>query len=170
MARPAAQRWAKIIDEQEASGLTIREFAHRNGIKLGTLSWWRSHLGRTHRRTAASRFLEVVVGEAPQSSLTLTLPHLRAELVIDHSRPHPRAQTAPRPVLIPTPSRILIAREPVDFRKQIDGLAAVCEVHLGEQPLDGTLFLFRNRRKNALKSLVWTHGGLYSDVQEAREG
>ncbi len=85
MARPAAQRWAKIIDEQEASGLTIREFAQRNGIKLGTLSWWRSHLGRTRRRTAASRFLEVVVGEAPQPGLTLTLPHLRAELVIDHS-------------------------------------------------------------------------------------
>jgi len=74
-------------------------------------------------------------------------------------------------VLIPTPSRILIAREPVDFRKQIDGLAAVCEVHLGEQPLDGTLFLFRNRRKNALKGLVWTHGGftlMYKKLERGR--
>jgi len=62
-------------------------------------------------------------------------------------------------VLIPVPTRILVAREPIDFRKQINGLAAVCEVHLREEPLDGTLFIFRNKRKNALKGLVWTHGG-----------
>ena len=52
-------------------------------------------------------------------------------------------------MLIPTPSRILIARDAIDFRKSIDGLAAVCEVHLGELPLDGTLFVFRNARANA---------------------
>lgn len=62
-------------------------------------------------------------------------------------------------MLIPTPTRILVAREPVDFRKQIDGLAAVCEQVLKEEPLDGTLFLFRNRRGNALKALIWTFGG-----------
>jgi transposase len=61
--------------------------------------------------------------------------------------------------VIPVPPRILFARQPVDFRKQIDGLAAVCERTLGEEPLDGTLFLFSNRDGNALKALVWTHGG-----------
>jgi transposase len=61
--------------------------------------------------------------------------------------------------VIPIPARILFARRPVDFRKQIDGLAAVCERELGEEPLDGTLFLFTNRDGNALKALVWTHGG-----------
>lgn len=74
-------------------------------------------------------------------------------------------------MLIPTPSRILVAREPVDFRKQIDGLAAVCEVHLGEEPLDGTLFVFRNRKGTALKMLVWTHGGftlLYKKLEKGR--
>jgi transposase len=74
-------------------------------------------------------------------------------------------------VLIPTPSRILVARDPVDFRKQIDGLAAVCEVQLGEAPLDGTLFVFRNRRGNGLKMLVWTFGGftlLYKKLEKGR--
>ena len=74
-------------------------------------------------------------------------------------------------MLIPTPSRILVARDPIDFRKQIDGIAAVCEVQLGEQPLDGTLFLFRNRRKTALKALVWTHGGftlMYKKLERGR--
>jgi len=74
-------------------------------------------------------------------------------------------------VLIPTPPRILVARDPVDFRKQIDGLAALCEQKLKEEPLDGTLFIFRNRRGNALKALVWTFGGfslVYKKLERGR--
>ena len=56
--------------------------------------------------------------------------------------------------MFPTPPRILVARDPVDFRKGIAGLAAICEVHLGEEALDGTLFVFANRRRNGLKMLV----------------
>jgi transposase len=73
--------------------------------------------------------------------------------------------------VIAIPSRILFARKPVDFRKQIDGLAAVCERELGEAPLDGTLFLFTNRDGNALKALVWTHGGftlVYKKLERGR--
>lgn len=74
-------------------------------------------------------------------------------------------------MLIPTPSRILVARDPIDFRKGIAGLAAVCEVHLGEQPLDGSLFVFANRRRDGLKMLVWTYGGfllLYKKLEKGR--
>lgn len=73
--------------------------------------------------------------------------------------------------MIPVPPRILVARDHVDFRKGIAGLAAVCEVHLGEEPLDGTLFVFVNRRRNGLKMLVWTHGGfllLYKRLEKGR--
>lgn len=73
--------------------------------------------------------------------------------------------------MIPVPSRVLVAREPVDFRKQIDGLAAVCEQRLGEEPLDGTLFIFRNRKATSLKALVWTHGGfslVYKKLEKGR--
>lgn len=74
-------------------------------------------------------------------------------------------------MLISAPSRILVAREPVDFRKQVDGLAAVCEVQLRERPLDGTLFVFRNRRTTAVKMLMWTRGGfllLYKKLERGR--
>lgn len=73
--------------------------------------------------------------------------------------------------MIPTPPRILVAREPVDFRKGIAGLAAVCEVHLGEEPLDGTLFVFSSRDRRGIKMLVWTHGGflmLYKRLEKGR--
>ncbi len=74
-------------------------------------------------------------------------------------------------MIVPTPTRILIARDPIDFRKGIAGLAAVCEVHLGEEPLDGTLFVFANRRRDGLKMLVWTHGGfvlVYKKLEKGR--
>lgn len=73
--------------------------------------------------------------------------------------------------MIPTPPRILVARDPIDFRKGIAGLAAVCEVQLGEEPLDGTLFVFVDRRRRAMKMLVWTHGGflmLYKRLEKGR--
>ena len=73
--------------------------------------------------------------------------------------------------MLTLPPRILLARDPVDFRKQIDGLAAICEVHLGEQPLGGTLFVFRNSRATALKMLMWSHGGftlLYKKLERGQ--
>ena len=73
-------------------------------------------------------------------------------------------------MLISAPSRILVARDHVDFRKSINGLAAVCETVLREQPLDGTLFVFTNRRRDALKALIWTHGGLLMLYERLERG
>lgn len=72
--------------------------------------------------------------------------------------------------MMPVPNRILVALEPVDFRKQIDGLASVCETRLDEEPLDGTLFLFRNRRGTALKGLMWTSGGFTMAYKKLERG
>ena len=38
--------------------------------------------------------------------------------------------------------RILVATEPADFRKGIDGLARVCRVQLNQDPFQGTVFVF----------------------------
>ena len=51
-------------------------------------------------------------------------------------------------------TRIFVAREPVDFRRGIDGLAAACRQILGEDPFGGAVFLFRNRRAKAVKLLT----------------
>lgn len=45
-------------------------------------------------------------------------------------------------------SRVFLAREPADFRRGIDGLAALCRQRLGEDPMAGAIFVFRNRRRN----------------------
>ena len=57
--------------------------------------------------------------------------------------------------------RVLVAVEPVDFRRGIDGLAQHCREHLGEDPFTGAVFVFRNRRRTAVKVLVYDGQGFW---------
>lgn len=57
--------------------------------------------------------------------------------------------------------RILIAVEPADFRKGIDGLAGLCRKHLQSDPFSGAVFVFRNKRATALKILVYDGQGFW---------
>jgi transposase len=55
--------------------------------------------------------------------------------------------------------RILVAVEPVDFRRGIDGLAQLCRERLAADPFSGAVFLFRNRRATALRLLTYDGRG-----------
>jgi transposase len=58
-------------------------------------------------------------------------------------------------------SRVFVAVEPADFRRGIDGLAALCRQRLGEDPFTGAIFVFRNRRGTALKLLCYDGQGFW---------
>ena len=49
--------------------------------------------------------------------------------------------------------QIQVAVEPADYRKGIDGLAAICPKELEENPFSGKVFVFRNKRE--LPSRRW---------------
>lgn len=57
--------------------------------------------------------------------------------------------------------RILVAVEPADFRRGIDGLARLCREVLASDPFLGTVFVFRNRRATAIKVLVYDGQGFW---------
>lgn len=57
--------------------------------------------------------------------------------------------------------RVLVAIEAADFRRGIDGLARLCREVLGSDPFSGTVFVFRNRRRTALKCLVYDGQGFW---------
>ena len=57
--------------------------------------------------------------------------------------------------------RILLAVEPVDFRKGIDGLARLSREALATDPFSGAVLVFRNRRGRALKVLVYDGQGFW---------
>ena len=57
--------------------------------------------------------------------------------------------------------RVLVATEPADFRRGIDGLARLCREALGSEPFSGTVYVFRNRRRTAIKLLVYDGQGFW---------
>jgi len=57
--------------------------------------------------------------------------------------------------------KIMVAVEPVDFRKGIDGLAAVCRQVIAADPFSGTVFVFRNKRQTAIKILCYDGQGFW---------
>jgi len=65
--------------------------------------------------------------------------------------------------------RILVATQPVDFRKGHDGLAALVQSALKEDPFTGTVFVFRARRADRLKTLFWDGTGLVMAYKRLEE-
>jgi transposase len=65
--------------------------------------------------------------------------------------------------------RILLATRPVDLRKGMDGLAALVQQALRADPFAGDVFIFRPRRADRVKILVYDGTGLvlYSKRLEA---
>lgn len=56
---------------------------------------------------------------------------------------------------------IVIATKPVDFRRGHDGLAATVQNELGLDPHSGLTVVFRSKRGDRLKILVWDGTGLF---------
>ena len=57
--------------------------------------------------------------------------------------------------------RILLATQPADFRKGIDGLAGVCRNILDEDPFTGYVFIFVNKKRSSIKILVYDGQGFW---------
>ena len=66
--------------------------------------------------------------------------------------------------------KILVAIEPADFRKGIDGLARLCKEALQQDPFSGAVFAFRNRRATAMKILVYDGQGFWLCQKRLSEG
>lgn len=56
-------------------------------------------------------------------------------------------------------SDVYLHRDPVDFRKAINGLALIVSESMALSPFDRALFVFCNKRRNQLKVLYWDETG-----------
>lgn len=68
-------------------------------------------------------------------------------------------------------TRVYLACEPVDFRRQIDGLSLHVQEVLSLDPFAPHLFVFRNRGGDKLKVLYWHGNGfclLYKRLERGR--
>jgi transposase len=66
--------------------------------------------------------------------------------------------------------KILVAVEPADFRRGIDGLVRLCKDSLGQDPFAGAVLVFRNRRRTAIKALVYDGQGFWLCHKRLSEG
>jgi transposase len=55
--------------------------------------------------------------------------------------------------------RILAYRHPVDMRKSFDGLVALVQNTLRDDPLSGSMYVFTNRRHTLVKAVYWDRTG-----------
>ena len=66
---------------------------------------------------------------------------------------------------------VFLHRQPVDFRKAINGLAIIVERDLQLSPMSKQLYVFINKRRNRLKILFWEDNGfcLYQKRLEKKQ-
>ena len=63
-------------------------------------------------------------------------------------------------IAVPPGVRVLVATKPVDFRRGVDGLAALAREELQGDPFSGVIIVFRSKRADRLKILTWDGSGL----------
>lgn len=70
---------------------------------------------------------------------------------------------------VPSTVPIFLCTQPTDMRKGFDGLSGIVRGAFGADPLDGSLYLFVNRRRDRIKILHFDGSGywLYYKLLEA---
>jgi hypothetical protein len=67
-------------------------------------------------------------------------------------------------------SCIHLALQPIDFRKQLDGLVAVCENQFKRSTRTGDWFVFINRQRTMIRALVYDHNGYWLATKRLSRG
>ena len=68
------------------------------------------------------------------------------------------------------PLRVFVATRPVDFRKGADGLAALAQEQLRLDPFSGAALVFRAKRADRIKILIWDGSGMVLVAKRLEEG
>ena len=71
---------------------------------------------------------------------------------------------------VPSGVRVLLAMRPVDFRKGAHGLAALASEVLGHDPFTGVVIVFRSKRADRIKVLLWDASGLVLTWKQLQHG
>jgi len=66
--------------------------------------------------------------------------------------------------------KVFVALEACDMRKGFNGLHALAAERLGEDPRQGAVFVFSNRRRTRLKLLYWDGTGLWVMTKRLEQG
>ncbi|WP_333791866.1 IS66 family insertion sequence element accessory protein TnpB [Muricomes intestini] len=132
--------WKERIQEQASSGISMAAWCRQNHIKKSTFYYWKKRLH------IESREIQPV---APQFA-KLELP----------ASPVPSGTTVMMDLFVKDARHIYLACGATDFRKQSAGLAAIVNMQFELDPfINEYVFLFCNRKRNAIKVLRYDSNG-----------
>jgi hypothetical protein len=73
-------------------------------------------------------------------------------------------------IALTSKSRILLAREPADFRRGIDGFQALCRTRLQQEPKQDVWFVFFNRNRTQVRILRYDNNGFWLMTKRLSRG
>jgi transposase len=171
--------WRDHIAGWKSSGLSLRLYSERHGLKAGTLGYWNSRLkaraadapASSSEPEARATFLAVHVAKP-----AVPMPEPRDERIELSSAGRMRRSGQPRlrrgdlgpaarrrreafVIGLPDGVRVYLAAGRTDLRRGIDGLAAQIQTVLREDPFSGHLFVFRGRSAHTIKVLMYDTSG-----------
>ena len=73
-------------------------------------------------------------------------------------------------IQVPANAAVVVMHEPISFHNGIEGTAAVARTVLQREPMDGALFVFRNKRGHMLRILYYDGGGYWLCTKRLSKG
>jgi hypothetical protein len=73
-------------------------------------------------------------------------------------------------IQIPAQARVFVMHESVNFRLGIDGLSAIARQVMAQEPMSGSLFVYRNRGRHMLRILFYDGGGFWLCTRRLSQG
>ena len=67
-------------------------------------------------------------------------------------------------------TKVLVATQHVDFRRQLDGLIALCQNQFNQNPRSGSLFLFINKSRTMIRVLCYEENGYWLATKRLSRG
>jgi transposase len=164
--RSRRRRWtveekARIVAESFEADANISEVARRNGVARGLLTAWRQFAAAA--RSPVPSFVPVQI-DAEESSRGAAGERGRVAGRAGSGADDARDGTvsaARRPVIgLRADLKVVLATQPVDFRKSVHTLSALVSEALHANPYCGDVFVFRSKRMDRVKLLAWDGSGM----------
>lgn len=73
-------------------------------------------------------------------------------------------------ITLPAGTRIYLAVAPINMHASFDKLAMLVEEVIQQSPLNGHVFVFRNRQKDKIKLIVWDRNGFWIFYRRIEKG